>query len=432
MTQQRPSMHIGVIMTLALRNLRRNLRRTILTATALIIGGAMLMFALILGDGAHEQWIDSGVRTGSGHVTIERPEFRLSRRIEDRLPAKARPALMAALESPEIAERVTSVFSRITVSGLASSAAGARPAQILGVDPVAEAELSPLDEQCVEGRYLATDDRLAAYVGAGLVDSLDLRLGSRLVLTAQDAKKDVAGQLVRVVGIFQSGIPELDNSVIHIPLATAGEWLGAGDDVTSVGLMVDVSTAVPAVVRELRQALAEPIASGEAVVMGWREAMPALRDGVLIDEWGSYVIFAVLFVIIGFSIVNTVLMSVLHRNREFGVLQALGLTPRQTGAVVLVEGLLLTGVSGLAGVGLGALLTWFFMGNGLDLSQIAGELTEMQFSGVAIDPIIYPQFRPSRFVQSAGWILLIGAVASAYPAIRAATIDVAESMKFER
>ncbi len=432
MTQQRPSMHIGVILTLALRNLRRNLRRTILTATALILGGAMLMFALILGDGTHEQWIDSGVRTGSGHVTIEHPEFRLSRKIEDRLPAKARPAVMAALESPEIAERVTSVFSRLTVSGLASSAAGARPAQILGVDPVAEAALSPLDEQCVEGRYLATDDRLAAYVGAGLVDSLELRLGSRLVLTAQDAKKDVAGQLVRVVGIFQSGIPELDNAVIHVPIATAGEWLDAGDDVTSVGVMVDVSTAVPGVVRELRQALAEPIARGEAVVMGWREAMPALRDAVLIDEWGAYLIFGILFVIIGFSIVNTVLMSVLHRNREFGVLQALGLTPRQTGAVVLVEGLLLTATAGIAGVGLGVVMTWFFMADGLDLAQIAGELSEMQFSGVAIDPVIYPQFRLSRLAQSAGWIILIGGIASIYPAVRAATIDVAESMKFER
>ena len=425
-------MHIGVIITLALRNLRRNVRRTILTATAMTIGGAMLIFTLILGDGTHEQWIDSGVRIGSGHVTIERPEFRLSRKIEDRLPAKALPAVMAALESPDIAERITSVFTRITVSGLASSAEGARPAQILGVDPVAEADLSPLDEQCVEGRYLATDDRLAAYVGAGLVDSLDLRLGSRLVLTAQDAKKDIAGQLVRVVGIFQSGIPEIDNSVIHVPIATAGQWLGAGHDVTSIGVMVDNSTVVPEVVRELRQALAEPIASGEATVMGWREAMPALRDAVLIDEWGGYLVFGVLFVIIGFSIVNTVLMSVLHRHREFGVLQALGLTPRQTGAVVLVEGLLLTATAGIAGVGLGVVMTWFFMADGLDLSQIAGEFSELQFSGVAIDPIIYPQFRLSRFVQSAGWILLIGAVASVYPAIRAATIDVAESMKFER
>lgn len=432
MTPQRPSMHIGVIVTLALRNLRRNVRRTILTATALIIGGALLMFALLFGDGTHEQWIDSGVRTDSGHVTIERPEFRLSRKIEDRLPASARPLVMTALESPDIAEQVTTVFARLTVTGLASSAAGARPARILGVEPIVEAALSPLDDQVVEGRYLEPDDRLAAYVGAGLVESLDLRLGSRLVLTAQDAKKDIAGQLVRVVGVFRSGVPEADQSLIHIPLATAGEWLGVGHDVTNIGVLVDDSIAVPGLVRHLRRALADPIARGETTVMGWREAMPALRDAVLIDEWGLYLVFVILFVIIGFSIINTVLMSVLHRHREFGVLQALGLTPRQTGAVVLVEGLTLTGVSGIVGVGLGLFLTWFFLGDGLDMSQISGALDDMTFSGVVIDPVIYPAFRTARVVQSLGWILSIGGVASIYPAIRAATIDVAESMKFER
>ena len=432
MTPQRPSMHVGVIFTLALRNIRRNVRRTILTATALIIGGAMLIFSLLFGDGTHEQWIDSGVRMGSGHVTIEHPEFRLSRKIEDRLPASARPVVMAALESPDSAEQITTVFTRLTVNGLASSAAGARPAQILGVEPVTEAALSPLDDQVVEGRYLEPDDRLAAYVGAGLVESLDLRLGSRLVLTAQDAKKDIAGQLVRVVGVFRSGVPEMDQSLIHIPLATAGEWLGVGHDVTNIGVLVDDSTAVPRLVRHLRQALADPIARGETTVMGWREAMPALRDAVLIDEWGGYLVFVILFVIIGFSIVNTVLMSVLHRHREFGVLQALGLTPRQTGAVVLVEGLVLTAVSGIAGVGLGLFLTWFFMGDGLDLSQISGAYDELTFSGVAIAPVIYPMFRMARVVQSLGFIVFLGALASVYPAIRAATIDVAEAMKFER
>ena len=432
MTQQRPSMQFGVIITLALRNLRRNVRRTILTSTALIIGGALLIFALVFGDGTHEQWIDSGVRAGTGHVTIERPEFRLSRKIEDRLPASAHPAVMKALESPEIAGQITTVFARLTVTGLASSAAGARPAQILGVDPIVEAALSPLDDQVVDGRYLEPDDRLAAYVGAGLVESLDLQLGSRLVLTAQDAKKEIAGQLVRVVGVFRSGIPETDQSLIHVPIATAGEWLGAGHDVTSIGVMVDRSTTVPELVQHLRRELADPIARGETIVMGWREAMPALRDAVLIDEWGGYLVFGILFVIIGFSIVNTVLMSVLHRHREFGVLQALGLTPRQTGAVVLVEGLLLTGVSGIAGVGLGLFFTWFLLGDGIDMSQISGALGDMTFSGVAIDPVIYPQFRMSRFVQSVGWILLIGGVASLYPAIRAATVDVAEAMKFER
>ena len=432
MTRQRPSVHIGVIMTLALRNLRRNVRRTILTATALIIGGVLLIFALLFGDGTHEQWINSGVRMGSGHVTIERPEFRLSRKIEDRFQASVRLVIMKALESPDIAEYVSSVFARLTISGLASSAAGARPAQILGVDPVTEAALSPLDDQVVEGRYLEPDDRLAAYVGGGLVESLDLRLGSRLVLTAQDAKKDIAVQLVRVVGVFRSGVPEMDQSLIHIPLATAGEWLGAGHDVTNIGVLVDESTTVPRLVRYLRRELVDPIARGEVTVMGWREAMPVLRDAVLIDEWGSYLMFGILFVIIGFSIVNTVLMSVLHRHREFGVLQALGLTPRQTGAVVLVEGLVLTAVSGIAGVGLGLFLTWFFMGDGFDLSQISGAMDDMTFSGVAIDPVIYPMFRMARVVQSLGFVVFLGALASVYPAIRAATIDVAEAMKFER
>jgi ABC-type lipoprotein release transport system permease subunit len=432
MREPQSSQHLGVILVLALRNLRRNARRTILTATALMVGGALLIFSLLLGDGTHEQWIDSGVRTGSGHVTIERPEFRLSRKIEDRLPASTRPLVTTALKSPDIASHVTSVFARLAVTGLASSASGARPAQILGVDPVTEATLSPLDEQVIDGRYLEPGDRLAAYVGVGLVESLDLRLGSRLVLTAQDTHKEIAGQLVRVVGVFRSGIPEIDQSLIHIPLDTAGEWLGTGHDVTNIGVMLDDSTAVAGLVQHLRRELADPLRRGEAVVMGWQEAMPALRDAVLIDEWGSYVMFGILFIIIGFSIVNTVLMSVLHRYREFGVLQALGLTPPQTGAVVLIEGLVLTGLSGVAGVALGFGLTWFFLADGLDMTRMMDGLDEMTFSGIAIDPVIYPVFRMTRVVQSLGFIVFLGALASVYPAVRAATVDAAEAMKFER
>ena len=133
---------------------------------------------------------------------------------------------------------------------------------------------------------------------------------------------------------------------------------------------------------------------------------------------------------IGFGIVNTVLMSVLHRHREFGVLQALGLTPGQTGTIVLVEGLTLTAVSGFIGVSVGLLATWYFIGDGLDMSALMGE--DMTFSGVVIDPVMVPQFRLVRIAQILTFILCIGAVASIYPALRAAKIDVAESMKFER
>ena len=93
------------ILILALRNLRRYLRRTTLAATAMIIGGMLLMFSLSLGDGTHEEWIESGVRMGTGHVTVEAPAFRASPTIDNRLSASARAAAEQALLVPGVAGR---------------------------------------------------------------------------------------------------------------------------------------------------------------------------------------------------------------------------------------------------------------------------------------------------------------------------------------
>ena len=425
-------MHARVLVVLALRNLRRHLRRTVLTASAMIVGGALLVFSFTIGDGGHEQWIDSGVRLGNGHVTVERPEYRVSRRIDDRLTADVRRAAEQALAAPEVAPHVVATSAKLSINGLASSSAGARPAQIVAVDPVAETGFGMVDDQIVEGRYLEPDDRLAAYVGAELVDSLELRLGSRFVVQAQDTEREIAGQLLRVVGIFRSGVPAVDQMTIHIPLATAGDWLGSRSDVTNVGVVLDGSAATALVRGHLERALADPVTRGDARVMGWREADPALAAAIAIDDFGNYLTNGFLFVIIAFGIVNTVLMSVMHRRREFGVLQALGLTPGQTGAIVLVEGLTLSAASGLLGVALGLAGTWYFFGDGLDMSGVMENIDDMTFSGAVIDPVIVPLFAARRLLQIVAFILSIGAVASIYPALRAARVDVTEAMKFDR
>lgn len=427
---RRSSTQARVIAVLALRNLRRQMRRTLLTSAVMVIGGALLIFSFALGDGTHENWIDSGIRTSTGHVTIEHPEFQRSRKLEDRLPTTVRDQVARALASPEVAPQVVATSARLSINGLASSAAGARPAQVLAVDPTAEAAFSTLDDQVVEGRYLEPDDRLAIYVGVGLASSLELRLGSRMVVQAQDAHGEIAAQLLRVVGIFENGVPEIDQGVVHIPLSTAGEWLGSGTDVTNVGVVLAESGAVAEVAGRLETTLADAVRRGEARVMGWREANPALAAAIAIDDFGNYLVFGILFLIIAFGIVNTVLMSVLHRHREFGVLRALGLTPGQTGTIVLVEGLTLTAISGFIGVTLGMWITWYFFGDGLDFSALMGE--DMTFSGVVIDPVMVPVFRTTRMIQVAAFILGVGAIASIYPALRAAHIDVAEAMKFER
>ena len=389
----------------------------------------MLIFAFSLADGSQETWIREAARMGTGHLTVEHPKFRTVRKTENGLAPEIREEVEQALTSPEIAPFVRAASPRLDIRGLASSAAGARPVQITAVDPESEARLSSLDEKVVAGRYLQSDDGALALIGERLASSLHLKLGSRFVVQAEDSKGEIAAKLLRVVGVFRSGVAEFDQSTVQVPLSTADAWLRTEGSVTSFSVVLAHSSAVPAIVDALERALETFVEQGKVTVMDWEEANPSLASAVALDDFSGFIIQVMLFTIIAFGIMNTVLMSVLHRNREFGVLRAIGLTPGHTGLIVLLEGLVLTLASGVLGVGLGTFLVWHFIGDGLDLT---GMMDGVTLSGVLLEPVIVPEFRLERFVQALGFILVAGAVASIYPALWAARIEVTEVMQFDR
>ena len=398
-----------------------------LSGSAMVLAMALLVFSRTIAEGGHEDWIDSGVRMGGGHVAVQAPDYRTRRTLEYRLSPEVRAAVQEAMRSPEISERLIATAPRLMVQGLASSSQAALPAAIMAVDPELEKEFSALHEKLVEGRWLEQEDRLRAYVGVRLASRLKLKENSRFVLTAQDANGDISGQMVRVAGTFRSGIPEMDEGFIQIPLATAQEWLGVPGAVTTEALLLRNSRDVGPVRRELESALDGW--SDEAAVLGWRESMPELDAAVRMDDWADYVFHLVLFVIAATAIVNTILMSVMYRTREFGVLRALGLERGEVGRVVFIEGMILTAVSGLVGMALGAAIVWGFFRNGLDFSAMWD--MEMEAAGIVIDPVIVPRFHWNQILQSLFFILAIGSLSSIYPAWRATRIDVAEAMKFE-
>ena len=419
----------SVSAVLALRGLRRNVRRTILTSAAMILGGGMLIFAFSMADGGQENWIREAARMGAGHITIEQPEYRTVRTIGNGLAPEIRDAIRQALSSPEVSPHLLASAARLSIGGLASSAAGARPVWITAVDPEAEARLSSLDEKLVDGRYLHSDDGALAIIGARLASSLRLKLGSRFVVQAEDARGEIAAQLLRVVGIFRTGVAEVDQSTVQLPLGTANSWLGAEGSITSYSVVVAHSSVVARTVSALERVLEAFVRQEQVAVLDWEEANPGLASAIALDDFSGFIIQVMLFTIIAFGIMNAVLMSVLHRNREFGVLRAIGLTPGHTGLIVLIEGLVLTLASGVLGVGLGTFLVWYLIGDGLDLS---GMMDDMTVSGVMLDPVIVPEFRLARFLQALGFILVVGAVASIYPALRAARINVTEVLQFDR
>lgn len=374
-------------------------------------------------------WIREAARMGTGHIVVERPEFRTAPRIENRLPREVHDVVTRALAAPAVASRVMAASARLSVSGLASSTAGARPVRITAVVPEAEAGLSTLDTKVVSGRYLGPDDDARAVIGERLAASLRLEPGSKFVVQSEDATGEIASQLLRVAGIFRSGVSEVDQTTVQVPLRTADSWLGAGNGVTNVNVVLLHSSMVPETVDALEEALAANILEGDVAVLDWKMANPALASAIALDDFSGSIVRVLLFAIIAFGIMNTVLMSVLHRHREFGILQAIGMSPGQTGVIVLIEGMVLTFLSGFIGVGLGSFLTWYFFGDGLDFS---GAMDEMTFSGILLEPIIVPEFRLGRYLQALGFILVVGTISSIYPAVRAANIDVTEVLKFDR
>ncbi len=414
---------LPTLVWLALRNLGRELRRSALTASAMTLGLALMIMSRTLADGGHEDWIDAGVRLGSGHVVFNAPGYRDSESLEDRLSPDQVAASVAAVQAAELPEeRVTSV--RVTAHGLASSAVGAVPALIVGVDPAVELHFSELGTDVLEGRYLQDGDRLHAFIGQGMATRLGLRIGSRMVLTAQVAEGGIEGQLVRVVGLFSTGVPALDDALLHIPLTTARSWLGV-DGATSVAALLPHSAFTGQLVDEATAA----VAPAGVEVTGWQVSNPDLYSALRIDDAGDWVFHLILFAIVALAILNAVFMSVLHRKRELGLLRALGLSARETGLVVFTEGVLLTAASGVVGVALGFALVWVFFRNGLDLTGIMPD--DLTFGGIVFDPVMYPMIEVTHLTQGLFFTAVIGLSASIYPAWQAAALDPAESVKVE-
>jgi ABC-type lipoprotein release transport system permease subunit len=411
---------------LAARNVARNARRSVLTALAMVIGLALLVFSRAIADGAHEDWIRSGVRLGDGHVVIEAPDFARSGDLADRLGADALRVVSEAVSDSDLTPKIVAVAPRITVAGLASSAGAAVPVRVIGVDPAAEARFSLLSEKGVEGRTLQKGDRNAAFIGERLAHRLGLHVGSRLVLTAQDGSGQIADQLFRVAGLFRTGLPEADQGLVQVPITTMGAWLGVPQSATEVAVLLKSNAMVEEVVSALRHELI-PWAS-DIRVLDWRHAMPELDAAVRLDDYGDYLMHAILLAIAALAIVNTMLMSILHRSREFAILRALGLTRLQTGRVVFTEGLVLTFVSGIVGIALGVSVTWVFFRHGLDYSAfMKGDVT---MSGTVISPVIMPQLGLRQIAQSLAFIVAVGVLSAVYPAWRAMRIDLIAAMKF--
>lgn len=418
-----------MILRLALRNVARHRRRTILTVLAVVVCFALLLIANGLSDGAHDQMVDIAVRMGLGHVIVYGEGY-LDDPSNDKVVADPATVIKAA---QALGPRVTTIVPRLRMESLIQAGSASVGVTLLGVDPAIEEKASKIasPKSIVEGAALPTTPPEPGtlppvVVGRALAKTLGVQLGDRVTLTV----RPVGGGAMKtgafeVHGIFSTGVHDIDGFWAEAPLPAVQKLAAAGDAVTMVALLLKSANDTDAVRADLDRAIQAK--EHHLDVAPWQKAAPELNATIVLDQGGMYLTLLIVFVVVAAGILNTILMSVLERTREFGVLLALGAKPGRVIALVLTEALLIGIVSIVFGLALGVASNHYLATVGLDVK--AGLGANVEASGVLLPERIYSALSPVTLVWSTIAVAVLVVAGAIYPAMLAARLEPVEAIR---
>ncbi len=406
---------------LAWRNLRRNRTRTAISATAIFLSFFVMLFNFSLKDASYQQMLRLAVKVAGGSVLVHAEGWHATRAANLLITDPDR-VVEAARRIPEI----RAVMPRMIVEGLISSAHGAEPVRLQGVERDAERALSDLGRCLAEGTYLEPTEEQPLVVGPKLARKLGVKLGDRVVVTATDRGGELARSLFRVSGILQPRAG-LEEGVAFTSLSAAAAVVGAGTACTEIGLVLANDDRRGEVASALRAALA---GSGvqRVEVLTWEQVLSELEGTIRSDQALTYLIVLIIFVVVGFGIANTLLTSVLERVRELGLLSALGLTPMRIARLVLAESGLLAAFSLGLGYAFMLVLHYAFTGQGIEVPALSG--MKMEWGGVILDDLrLRTAIDPARWLLGGVGVASIVVASALYPAWKATRLDPAQAMR---
>lgn len=408
---------MGVLFRIAWRNLWRQRRRSLLTASAMAVGVAMCMGMIALVDGMYARMFDVLVTQSLGHVQLHHPAFPADQQLQDTVGG-----LSARLSAIDTDPAIRGAAPRLLAFGLAAGESDAVGARFTGILPAREDAVSGLAAKVVEGTYLSDEQADAVLLGAGLADKLKVKVGGSVVLITQAADGSMGNAVFQVVGLVETGSAALDAGSAWVHLAPLQEVLALQDQAHE--LVVQLHD--PERLEEGRTKIQAGAAGTELLVRTWQEANPTAAKLLGSQNVGKAIMLGIVFSVAALGVLNTMLMSVFERTRELGVLRAIGMTPLRVLGLVLAEATLLGGLSSAAGLLLGGLFDLFLVYRGIDMS-LDGK--GMSYAGIRFDPIIRGEVHADGILMTIGFVFFVSIVAAIWPAIRAARLRPVDAMR---
>lgn len=405
-----------MILAIAWKNIWRNRLRSLIVIAATAIGVAAGTYSASLMFGVATQKINAAISNEVSHIQLHHPRFRENYEIQYTLP-EAGKMIRDISRLPE----VKSVAARTIITGMMMSAASATGIKINGIDPVVERKTTSLYTKISDtsGVYFGDGLRNPVVISQKLAEKLNVHLKSKLVLRFQSADGSLIEGAFKICGIYRTSNGMFDQLNVFVRQNDLAALLGNAPVHEIVVLLHDNSD-----IKKVMPVLKQKYPAAE--VKDWQELFPELGMLTAMLTTMNYMILGIILAALAFGIVNTMLMIVLERSRELGMLMAVGMNKHKVFRMIMLESILLSLCGGIAGIVISFFLIQLSAHTGIDLSAFG-----QGFEAMGYDPVMYPELRPGFFVGTVIMVIFTGILSSLYPARKALAINPALAVKNE-
>lgn len=407
---------MSISLLMAWRNLWRNRRRTWLTVCAMVFSNVILVFMISLQLGSYQMMIDNTLHAFTGHLQIQHRGFNDEPKLRSTVPAIAE---LAATLRKELASQ--QISARAIGFALASSEERSYGLQLIGVQPDYEPLISTLPGLIHRGRYFTDNSASEIIIGVTLARNLRVDIGDEITLLGSGLDGSFAAGVATVVGIFESGMPDVDRSMAQLPLGYFQAVFAMDDQGHSIVIKAPDLFQVSDLQLRAQAALAD---NSSLAVLNWELLLPGLKQAIQADFTSAWFMYTILVVLVSFSVLNTQLMSVLERTREFGTMMALGVGPKHLARLIALETFLMAALGLALGVAGGLLVTLYMAEVGFSYPGME-QMTE-RFN---LPPRMYPVVSLLSVVMGPSVVFLGSLLASLYPALRLFYLQPIQAMR---
>ncbi|MEZ5106285.1 MAG: FtsX-like permease family protein [Draconibacterium sp.] len=406
-----------MIRSIAWRNVWRSKSRSLIMITAIAIGLFAGVFTMAFMQGAVDARIESATKSELAHLQIHAPQFLEDNNIQHYISGSKE--ILNKIESENL---VVAASRRLVAEPFVMAAHGTGGGKLLGVDIENEKRVTDISEHLIEGTYLEKSSRMPPVViGQKLAKKLQLKIGSKINVQLVDLDGNLSSKGYRVSGIYKTTNTGFDESHLFVTYDDLRTQLGMDDNTAhEIAVLLENGDEASLVKPEIQKVV------GNNDVQTWKEISPEMS--LLTDSMNQYMYIFIMIILLAlcFGIINTMLMAVLERIKEIGMLLAVGMNKRKVFFMIILESTMLTITGGLLGILLGTMATKYFETTPINVSMFAEGLEKYGYGSQ-----IYTSLQPETLITIGVLVIVTGILSAIYPARKALKLNPAEATRTE-